>query len=126
MTRIWERLYTGGIADAEELAEDNPQRITTVVSLTKSSVRESRKGINYLHLPIADDAPVDAISENIRWGTVLLHCGQGVGLAPSMAGAYMDAVGYEAMKSAVDEIRRLRPFISPSEILLNSLKENLR
>jgi protein-tyrosine phosphatase len=135
MTQIWERLFIGGLTDAEELAEGNPRRITTVVSLSEIPVEARRKGVNYLHLPIADDEPVplrqfdrilDAIAENIRWGTVLLHCSQGMSRAPSMAAAYMGAVGYKDIDAAIREIRKVRPFVHPSRILFKSIKENLR
>jgi len=134
MTQIWERLFIGGIADAEELAAGNPSGITTVVSLSEIPVESKRRDINYLHLPIEDGEPVperqfdaimDALRENIRWGTVLLHCGVGVSRAPSLAAAYMDACGYKNIDAALKEIRKLRPFISPSTVLVNSLKENL-
>src|ERR1017187_890234 len=135
MTQVWERLFIGGIADAEQLADANPSGITTVVSLSEIPVEEKRKGVNYLHLPIEDDVPVpvrqfygvmDAIRKNIRWGTVPLHCGVGVSRAPSLAAAYMDAVGCMGVETAIGEIRKLRPVISPSSVLINSLKENLR
>jgi protein-tyrosine phosphatase len=134
MTQVWERLFIGGIADAEQLADANPSGITTVVSLSEIPVEAKRRDINYLHLPIEDDVPVpvrqfygvmDAIRKNIRWGTVLLHCGVGVSRAPSLAAAYMNAVGYKGIDAAIKEIRKARPFIHPSDILLNSLKENL-
>jgi protein-tyrosine phosphatase len=135
MTQIWERLFIGSLADAEELAAGNPHRISTVISLSEIPVEIKRRGVNYLHLPIEDEEPVpvrqfdaimDALSENIRWGTVLLHCASGISRAPSMAGAYMDAVGCMGIDAAINEIRQLRPFIHPSSTLLNSLKENLR
>jgi protein-tyrosine phosphatase len=135
MTQVWERLYVGSLADAEELADDNPDGITTVISLSEVAVQTRREDVNYLHLPIEDDVPVpvrqfygvmDAIRKNIRWGTVLLHCGVGVSRAPSLAAAYMNAVGYKGIDAAIKEIRKARPFIHPSDILLNSLKENLR
>ncbi len=135
MTQVWERLYVGGLADAEELGDDNPCGINTVISLSEIPVEHKRKGVNYLHLPIADDEPVparqfdrilDALSENLRWGVVLLHCSLGVSRAPSLAAAYMDACGYKAIDAAIAEIKRLRPFINPSAILLSSLKEQLR
>ena len=134
MTKIWEHLYIGGIADAEELADGNPNGITTVISLSEVPVETRRRGINYLHLPIEDEEPVpvhqfdaimDALSENIRWGTVLLHCGQGESRAPSLAAAYMDAVGYKSIDAALKEIREVRPFIHPSTVVVNSLKEHL-
>ena len=135
MTQVWERLYVGSLADAEELADDNPDGITTVISLSEVAVQTRREDVNYLHLPIEDDVPVpvrqfygvmDAIRKNIRWGTELLHCGVGVSRAPSLAAAYMNAVGYKGIDAAIKEIRKARPFIHPSDILLNSLKENLR
>src|SRR5664280_2538121 len=135
MTRIWERLYIGGLADAEELADENTNDITTVISLSEIPVQTKRRDINYLHLPIEDDVPVpvrefygvmDAIRKNIRWGTVLLHCGVGVSRAPSLAAAYMNAVGCMGIDAAITEIRQVRPFIHPSTELVESLKENLR
>jgi len=135
MTKIWERLYIGGIADAEQLADDNPFGITTVISLSELPVESKRRGVSYRHLPIEDDEPVpvhqfdaiiDALTENIRWGTVLLHCGVGVSRAPSLAAAYMTAVGYKSIDAALGEIRKLRPFISPSTVLVSSLKEHLQ
>lgn len=135
MTQIWERLFIGGLADAEELAAGNPHGITTVISLSEIPVEGKCATINYLHFPIADDEPVsvrqfdrilDALNENIRWGTVFLHCSVGVSRAPSMAAAYMDAVGYRNLDAALKEIKQLRPFINPSTVLVESLKEHLR
>jgi protein-tyrosine phosphatase len=135
MTQVWERLYIGSIADAEELAAGNLHRIKTVVSLSETPVEAKRRGVNYLHLPIEDEEPVpvrqfdaimDALSENIRWGRLLIHCASGISRAPSMAAAYMAAVGYKGIDAAIKEIRKLRPFVHPSDILVNSLKENLR
>ena len=135
MTQVWERLFIGGIDNAEELAEGNPHCITTVVSLLEIPVEVKRKGVNYLHLPIADDEPVpfrqfttvmDAIAKSIRKGNPLLHCGVGVSRAPSLAAAYMDAVGFKNVDAALKEIRQVRPFIHPSTVLVESPKENLR
>ena len=134
MSQVWERLHIGGLADAEELAEGNPHRISTVISLTENPVEAKRRDINYLHLPIEDDEPVpvrqfycimDAIRKNIRWGAVLLHCGVGVSRAPSLTAAYMATVGYKGIDSAITEIRQVRSFIHPSSTLLQSLKEHL-
>jgi protein-tyrosine phosphatase len=133
-SQVWERLWVGGIADAEELAEGNPHRITTVISLSEIPVESKRRGVNYLHLPIEDDEQVpirqfygimDAIRKNIRWGTVLLNCGVGVSRAPSLAAAYMAAVGYKGIDAAIQEISQLRPIINPSKILLNSIRRYL-
>lgn len=76
-TQVWERLWVGGLTDAEELAGGNPHRITTVVSLSEIPIEARRASIAYLHFAIEDDKPVsvrqfdrilDALSENLRWG----------------------------------------------------------
>jgi hypothetical protein len=73
MTQVWERLFIGGIADAEELAAGNPSGITTVISLSEIPVESKRRGICYFHLAVEDAEPVpvqqfdrilDAVSEN--------------------------------------------------------------
>jgi dual specificity phosphatase 12 len=134
-SQVWERLWVGGHADAENLAHGNLHRISTVISLSEISVERKRRGINYLHLPIEDtepipvrqfDAVIDALIENLRWGVVLVHCASGISRAPSLAAAYMDALGYKNIDAAIEEIRKVRPIIDPSTILLKSLKENLR
>jgi protein-tyrosine phosphatase len=134
MTQIWERLYVGGREDAEHLFRENPRGISTVISLCEDPVLRHTPGINYLHIPIADATPItvaqfeaiiDAIAENIRWGTVLLHCGSGVSRAPILTAAYMHVVGYRNIDAALFEIKKLRPIIDPSSILLRSVKEHL-
>ena len=135
MTQVWERLWVGGLTDAERLVKGNPNGIDTVISLCELAVQSKRDDVTYVHLPTGDDLPVpirqfysimDAIRKNIRWGTVLLHCGVGISRAPSMAAAYMDAVGYKHIDAAIEEIRQMRPIIEPSTILLNSVKGHLR
>jgi protein-tyrosine phosphatase len=135
MTQIWERLFLGGLSDAKLLAKGNPNHIDTVISLCEGCVTSKRPGVNYISVPIEDDQPIpvahfdriiDAIAENIRWGTVLVHCGVGISRAPSMTAAWMHVVGYKNIDTAIEEIRLVRPFIAPSKTLLDSLKENLQ
>jgi len=40
-TQVWERLFTGGIGDAEALSDFNPVGITTVVNLCRETVGKS-------------------------------------------------------------------------------------
>lgn len=75
----------------------------------------------YLHLPtIDDDAPsiehldrgVAFIEETVKaGGKVYIHCGAGVGRAPSMAAAYLMAEGC-SLPEALEKITRVRPFIA--------------
>jgi protein-tyrosine phosphatase len=135
VSQIWERLWVGGHADAENLAHGNPHRISTVISLSEIPVEHKRRGINYLHLPAEDTEPIpvrqfdrilDALYENIRWGSLLIHCAEGISRAPSFTAAYMHAVGYKNLDAAIEEIRQMRPIIEPSNILLKNLKEYLK
>ena len=135
MTHVWERLWLGSRRDAEELAVANPHRITTVISLCEGCVTAKRRDVCYVHIPIEDAEPVpgrkfnaimNAIAKNIRSGTVLLHCGEGVSRAPSLTAAYMHRVGYSDIDSALAEIKRLRPFANPSKTLFDSVKEHLK
>ena len=130
MTRVWERRYIGDLGDAEALAESNPLGFTTVVSLCQEEVRKRAAGVNYLHLPLREDRPipvgqfdaiVDALWENIRWGTVLVHSGTGASRAPIVAAAWMDCCGCKSIDAALDEIGRLRP-IEPNPVLLKKIR----
>jgi protein-tyrosine phosphatase len=134
ITRVWERLFVGNLWDAEELSSSNPGAISTVISLCEEPVLQRNPGINYMHVAIADAAPIpvgrfdsiiNSIGENIRLGTVLIHCGSGISRAPIMTAAWMHVVGYKNIDAALEEIAKLRPIVSPSPILLTSVKEYL-
>jgi protein-tyrosine phosphatase len=133
MTRLWERLFVGGIGDAESLGGSNPHGITTVITLCPEKLSQRADGIAYLRFPIADSCPItagqfdaiiDAIAENIRWGTVLIHCVGGSSRSPILAAAWMHVVGYKNVEGALVEIGKRRS-IEPSPILLKSVMEHL-
>jgi protein-tyrosine phosphatase len=135
MTQVWERLYVGDRNDAEHLRESNPSGITSVVSLCEEKVLRHNFAINYLHTPSPDakpirvgqfDAVIEALTENIRWGTVLIHCGSGMSRAPIMAAAWMHLVGYKNIDAALEEIAGLRPIVAPSKTLLSSVRRHLK
>jgi hypothetical protein len=135
MTRIWERLFIGSIDDAEVLADDNPEGINTVIAICKVAVQHRRSDANYLYFPVESGSPVpirafygiiDAIGENIRWGRILLHCNDGIRRAPAFAAAWMDVVGFANIDAALTEIRRVCPNISPSVVVVDSLRRHLK
>jgi protein-tyrosine phosphatase len=135
MRHVWERLWLGSFRDAEELPGANSQRISTVISLCEGCVDAKRRDVRYVHIPIADaepvpahdfDAIINAIAHNIRRGTVLLHCSEGVSRAPSLTAAYLHVVGYRDVDAALAEIKRLRPMTTPSKTLFQSVKEHLK
>jgi len=134
MTRVWERLFVAGIDDAEKLATANPFTVTTVLSVCRNVVWKRVSDINYVQIPISDSRPIpvgkfdsimDALAENIRWGTVLLHCFAGLSRAPILTAAWMHITGYKSIEAAMLEIAELRRTMDPSPVLLNSVKELL-
>jgi protein-tyrosine phosphatase len=134
VTQIWERLFIGGLTDAQRLAKGNPNGIDTVISLCEQCITAKRHGLNYIHIPIEDDCPLpagqfdfimDAICENIRWGKVLLNCGVGLSRAPTLAAAFWHVVGYKNIDAAIEEIRAVRTIINPSKILFESIRRHL-
>ena len=134
-TQIWERLFLGSLYDAERLGRANPLGITAILSLSATGPCRTRPPINYIHLHVEDaqpipvrqfDAIMHALSENIRRGKVLVHCGSGISRAPVIVSAYLHLVGYADFDTALEEIAVLRPIVSPSAILLASVRGHLR
>ncbi len=134
MTRIWERLYLGSKNDAERL-KLNSRGINTVISVCEEKLDRHNRKINYLHLPVAEgkaisvgqfDAIIDAISENIRWGTVLVHSRFGMLRAPILTAAYMHAVGYKHIDAALEDIMEVTLMGRLPCNLLDSVKEHLK
>ena len=134
VTQVWERLFIGGMADAEALSDDNPLDIATVITVCRETVRARAEGVNYLQFPVPESRPlpvgrfdgiIDALWENIRWGKVLVHSLAGANRAPVLAAAWMHVVGCKNIDAALVDIRRMRP-VEPSPVLLRSVKRALK
>jgi predicted protein tyrosine phosphatase len=86
----------------------------------------------YLHLPtIDDDAPtIEHLDQGVQFikqviqdgGKVYIHCGAGVGRAPTMAAAYLISEG-KTLEEALAMIRKVRPFITIMPVQLEQLKK---
>lgn len=86
----------------------------------------------YLHLPTIDDAApsLEHLEQGVVFirevlssgGKVYIHCGAGVGRAPSMAAAYLMAEGH-TLDEALRLIRKPRPFISITPPQLEQLRK---
>ena len=134
MTLILENLFVGSLQDAERLSRGNPNRISTVITLCEQPVRHKAANVHYAHLPVEDGEPVpvrqfyavmDAITNNIRTGNVLVHCAAGFSRSPTLTVAYLHRTGYKNFDTAMEEIKMLRPSVDPSKILMSSVKEQL-
>jgi protein-tyrosine phosphatase len=134
VTQVWERLFIGGLADAEALAESNQLGIATVITVCREAIRLRAEGVNYLRFPVRESRPlpvgrfdgiIDALWENIRWGKVLVHSFTGANRAPVLAAAWMQAVGCKGIDTALAEIGRLRT-VEPDPTLLQSVRRALK
>jgi dual specificity MAP kinase phosphatase len=87
---------------------------------------------DYSYLPIVDNtAPTIAqLDEGVAFiqriiaagGNVYVHCGSGVGRAPSLAAAYLIAEG-STLDDAVAKIQKARPFVRILPVQLERLRE---
>jgi len=85
----------------------------------------------YLHLPTVDDeavsfAHLDLGTAFIRrvissGGKVYIHCGAGVGRAPTLAAAYLMTEGH-SLDESLAMIRRVRPFITITPPQMDQLR----
>jgi protein-tyrosine phosphatase len=107
--------------------------VTASMSL-RAEFDDAAKGLameNYNYIPIIDNtAPtieqlqqgVSFINEAIRnEGVIYVHCGSGVGRAPTMVAAYLIAQG-KSVDDAITQIQAARPFIR----ILPNQRESLR
>lgn len=131
---VREVLYVGGQQYQRGLPHMNHWGIGATLSL-REEADDSARGVamtNHLWLPIPDnDAPsIEQLSRGVAFiqqqlreqRAVYVHCGQGVGRAPTMAAAFMMSEGL-SVRSALNEIRAVRPFITPTPVQLRRLEE---
>jgi|GEM_PF-2001289 len=121
-SRITPNLYVGG--QHVSLKGMDLEGITAIVNMREDYHSDEKRGIGgkrHLHLATRDNTPpslealdkgADFIHQEINTGgKVYIHCGVGIGRAPSMAAAYL--IKYENMTSAAAMalITKTRPFI---------------
>ena len=122
VSQITPQLHVGGQYRQRGWPELAKRGITAVVNL-RTEFDDAAAGIapqRYLYLPAVDDTPptleqlrqgADFIADEIgRGGGVYIHCGAGVGRAPTMAAAYLVSTGLTP-DEAWARIRAVRPFI---------------
>jgi hypothetical protein len=117
-------LYIGGQHYKKGWQAVEAEGITAILNMREShydDVAEGICGTVHLHLPTLDNTPLsmdflhqaaDFIAvQKETGGKVYVHCGVGVGRAPSAAAAYF--IKYEGMDAteAIATIRQVRPFV---------------
>lgn len=125
-SRITPQLYVGGQHRRHGLPRMASLGITAVVNL-RSEHDDEAAGValkRYLHLSVIDNTPLTP--ENLRdgvafireeiaqGGVVYIHCGVGVGRAPTMAAAYLVSTGLTP-DEAWAQLQGVRPFVWPNK-----------
>lgn len=124
LSRVRPFLYVGGQHFSKGWQAMEQEGISGVINMREAHHDDITQGIggdHHLHLATRDNTPVpfeylhqaaDFIAEQKdSGGKVYVHCGVGVGRAPSAAAAYF--IKHENMTAteAITTIRQMRPFI---------------
>lgn len=133
-SRISPGLVLGGQYRRQGWRRIEAAGVTSVLNL-RMEYCDREAGIapaQYLRLPTVDDeAPArDQLERGIAFiadqigkgGGVYVHCGAGVGRAPTMVAAYLVAQGLQP-EEAWARIRQVRPFIRPTPQQQAAIKE---
>jgi len=131
--QVTEQLFVGPQFKQRGWRELQSWGITGVVNLRRE-FDDLSLGVSipkYLHLPTTDDDPpsmpdlekgVSFIAGEIEnGGKVYIHCGAGVGRAPTMAAAYLVSRG-DTPGQAYERIRAVRSFIRPTRVQREQLQ----
>jgi len=126
VSQVTPHLHVGGQYRRQGWARLAARGITAVVNM-RIEFDDQEEGIapqRYLYLPTVDDtAPsTEHLQEGVAFieqeiaqgGGVFVHCGSGVGRAPTMAAAYLCRTGLTP-EQAWARIREVRPFIRPTD-----------
>ena len=133
VSQVTPQLHVGGQYRRRGWPRLKARGITAVVNM-RIEFDDRAAGIapkRYLYLPAVDDrapsleqleAGATYVAQEIaRGGAVYVHCGSGVGRAPTMAAAYLVRTGLSPTQ-AWDRIRQARPFIRPTDVQIEQLE----
>jgi protein-tyrosine phosphatase len=129
-------VYLGGL-DALKHLDDFIDGVVTIIqeskTLCKSLLLEGHRPHLFLSLyddPSEDisqyfDVSADFIHSLVKQNkTVLVHCAAGVSRSTSLVVSYMmKYLGYKTVESALEVIRKNRPFVNPNKGFIRQLKE---
>lgn len=134
VSRITPALHVGGQYRRRGWSRLAARGITAVINM-RSEFDDAAAGIapqRYLYLSTPDDHAPEleqlaagaafAAAEIARGGAVFIHCGSGVGRAPTMAAACLISAG-QAPEQAWASITSVRPFIRPAAVQLERIEQ---
>lgn len=123
LSQVAPQLFLGGQHHSRGCRAMQAVGITAIVNLREAKFSDVKKGIGgerHLHLATVDNTPPTLADlmrgaafvrdEMNRGGKVYIHCGVGVGRAPTMTAACLIASGLSA-EDALRQIKKVRPFV---------------
>ena len=138
LSQVTPRLFLGGQHSRRGWRAMQAAGVTAVVNLREARFSDAAKGIGgerHLHLPTVDNTPPTAadlmrgaafIGDEIqRGGKVYIHCGVGVGRAPTLTAAFLMTTGLSA-EEALRQIKKARPFVHLTDEQRDALDEFAR
>jgi hypothetical protein len=129
-------LYLGGQHYKKGWKAFEAEGITAILNMRESHHDDVALGIggaSHLHLPTLDNTPLSTeflhqaadfiASEKEAGGKVYVHCGVGVGRAPSAAASYL--IKHEGLSAAeaLAAIKKVRPFVHLTPEQWNALED---
>ena len=138
LSQVTPQLFLGGQHYRRGWRAMQARGITAIVNLREAKFSDAAKGIGgerHLHLATVDNTPptvadlmrgaVFVDDEIQRGGKVYIHCGVGVGRAPTMAAAFLMTTGLSA-EEALRQIKKARPFVHLTDEQRDALDEFAR
>jgi protein-tyrosine phosphatase len=136
VSKVWNRLFVGGYAQAAKLPVSNPFNISAVLDVSTEAPYQEAKDVVYLHVPFNDG---DAIPPEKFWAcmkflfhhyqkgdTILVHCAAGISRSVTIAASFLHYAHMMDFPQALDEVRQRRPIASPQPTVVNSAKRLLK
>lgn len=123
LSEVTPQLYLGGQHSVRGYRKMRQRGISAIINMREQRFSDVAAGIageRHLHLPTIDNTPPTvadlsrgaafANDEIARGGKIYIHCGVGVGRAPTMVAAYLISTGL-APQAALQQIKQVRPFV---------------
>jgi dual specificity phosphatase 12 len=142
-SKVLSYLYLGDMANAKSLSTLLSHDIKYIVNCTppKSIAKavgvpnfyEKDRRFTYLRVPVYDDGGENLlphlpevarfINEGKHFGSVLVHCRQGVSRSAAFVAGYLMQANEFTVDEAIDYLRGVRPAVRPNESFVAQLRE---
>jgi protein-tyrosine phosphatase len=135
VSQISHRLFVSGYAEANNLAHNNPHKISAVLNVHQIPDEHQSPGIVYMHIPFEDgeEIPQRQFVKCLGWlkfmyeagHTILIHCAAGISRSVTVTTSFMHYAGIAEFNEALDQVKKARPIANPAPKTLISAKRML-